>query len=489
MEATHLDQLLHPQFADESKYKARLLGKGLPASPGAAVGQIVFTPEEAEQFKAKVAARPRRPAAGRCAPVFPAQREASAPDAARARLAAAQGGACILVRSETSPEDVGGMHAAEGVLTQARAAPPRARTPPPCCLRTDWGGCAARRHDVARRGRCSRLGQDGHHGLRRPQGHIPPPPYRCAMAEGRGGAGGGRLTTTPRRWRSAARRSRRATGSPSTATRARCAKRRRRRSSGCGSSRGAPGGQVIEGKETLAPPSISGDLRCSTPLPVRPSLRVGGRLTRGGVQHLHVVGRRAPPHQGHPLPPPPAPLAPPLAPPRRLSRLSGTETRDSDAALRASRHRDSDRPAMPTTAALLPGSCFRVTSVLPGRAQAAPPAAPLRDGRGWGRGQVFTNADTPEDAAEARRNGAEGIGLVRTEHMFFASDERLKAVRQMIMAETADARRKALASLLPFQRSDFEGIFTAMNGLPVRPPPPAPARVFAFRAPPPVAYA
>lgn len=81
---------------------------------------------------------------------------------------------------------------------------------------------------------------------------------------------------------------------------------------------------------------------------------------------------------------------------------------------------------------------------------------------------MFTNADTPEDAAEARRNGAEGIGLVRTEHMFFASDERLKAVRQMIMAETAEARRKALGSLLPFQRSDFEGIFTAMNGLPVR---------------------
>ncbi len=53
--------------------------------------------------------------------------------------------------------------------------------------------------------------------------------------------------------------------------------------------------------------------------------------------------------------------------------------------------------------------------------------------------QVFTNADTPEDAAEARRNGAEGIGLVRTEHMFFATDERLKAVRQMIMAETLQA--------------------------------------------------
>jgi hypothetical protein len=54
VEATHLDQLLHPQFADEAKYKDRVLGKGLPASPGAAVGQIVFTPEEAEQFKAKV---------------------------------------------------------------------------------------------------------------------------------------------------------------------------------------------------------------------------------------------------------------------------------------------------------------------------------------------------------------------------------------------------------------------------------------------------
>ncbi len=54
VEPGHLDQLLHPQFADEGGYKDRVLGKGLPASPGAAVGQIVFTPEEAEQFKAKV---------------------------------------------------------------------------------------------------------------------------------------------------------------------------------------------------------------------------------------------------------------------------------------------------------------------------------------------------------------------------------------------------------------------------------------------------
>ena len=54
VEPRHLDQLLHPQFADEGKYKERVLCKGLPASPGAAVGQIVFTPEEAVQFKAKV---------------------------------------------------------------------------------------------------------------------------------------------------------------------------------------------------------------------------------------------------------------------------------------------------------------------------------------------------------------------------------------------------------------------------------------------------
>lgn len=81
--------------------------------------------------------------------------------------------------------------------------------------------------------------------------------------------------------------------------------------------------------------------------------------------------------------------------------------------------------------------------------------------------QVLTNADTPEDAATARRNGAEGIGLVRTEHMFFGAGERIKAVRRMIVAQSTEQRRKALADLLPFQRSDFEGIFEAMSGLPV----------------------
>ncbi len=62
--------------------------------------------------------------------------------------------------------------------------------------------------------------------------------------------------------------------------------------------------------------------------------------------------------------------------------------------------------------------------------------------------QVFTNADTPKDAAEARRNGAEGIGLVRTEHMFFASDERLKAVRQMIMAENVEVGQQLIRRCL-----------------------------------------
>ncbi|XP_045822431.1 pyruvate, phosphate dikinase, chloroplastic-like [Trifolium pratense] len=81
--------------------------------------------------------------------------------------------------------------------------------------------------------------------------------------------------------------------------------------------------------------------------------------------------------------------------------------------------------------------------------------------------KVLANADTPEDAIKARRNGAQGIGLCRTEHMFFASDERLKAVRMMIMAVTLEQRKAALDLLLPYQRSDFEGIFRAMDGLPV----------------------
>ena len=80
--------------------------------------------------------------------------------------------------------------------------------------------------------------------------------------------------------------------------------------------------------------------------------------------------------------------------------------------------------------------------------------------------KVRTNADTPHDAAVARAFGAEGIGLCRTEHMFFEG-ERIIAVREMILATDTEGRKKALAKLLPMQREDFEGIFTAMNGLPV----------------------
>lgn len=76
---------------------------------------------------------------------------------------------------------------------------------------------------------------------------------------------------------------------------------------------------------------------------------------------------------------------------------------------------------------------------------------------------VRTNADTPNDAKVARNFGAKGIGLCRTEHMFFEG-ERIKAMREMILASTKEGREKALAKLLPYQRSDFEGIFAAMEG-------------------------
>ncbi|MCK5878742.1 MAG: pyruvate, phosphate dikinase, partial [Holophagae bacterium] len=79
---------------------------------------------------------------------------------------------------------------------------------------------------------------------------------------------------------------------------------------------------------------------------------------------------------------------------------------------------------------------------------------------------VRTNADTPHDAAIARSLGAKGIGLCRTEHMFFDED-RILAVREMIVAKSTTEREKALAKILPMQREDFEGIFTAMNNLPV----------------------
>ena len=97
-------------------------------------------------------------------------------------------------------------------------------------------------------------------------------------------------------------------------------------------------------------------------------------------------------------------------------------------------------------------------------------SAEFREFLGWAREtsttKVRANADTPEDAAKAREFEAVGIGLVRTEHMFFKAD-RITIVREMIMARDEQARRKAVDSLLPFQREDFIGIFTAMHGFPV----------------------
>ncbi|SEB69982.1 pyruvate, phosphate dikinase [Paenibacillus sp. GP183] len=94
----------------------------------------------------------------------------------------------------------------------------------------------------------------------------------------------------------------------------------------------------------------------------------------------------------------------------------------------------------------------------------------LRELLQWADGvrklKVLTNADTPEDAVKAREFGAEGIGLCRTEHMFMSA-ERLPVVQAMILADTLEERKAALEQLLPMQQGDFEGLFTAMNGLPV----------------------
>lgn len=80
--------------------------------------------------------------------------------------------------------------------------------------------------------------------------------------------------------------------------------------------------------------------------------------------------------------------------------------------------------------------------------------------------RVRTNADTPHDAEVARKFGAEGIGLCRTEHMFF-DPQRISHMREMILADNVEKRRSALAKLLPYQRDDFKGLFVAMDGLPV----------------------
>ncbi|GMP56690.1 hypothetical protein CsSME_00021085 [Camellia sinensis var. sinensis] len=228
VEPQHLEQILHPQFEDSSTYKDKVIAKGLPASPGAAMGQIVLSADDAEAWHA-------------------------------------QGKSVILVRTETSPEDVGGMHAASGILT-ARGG----MTSHAAVVARGWGKCCV---------------------------------------------------------------------------------------SGCSDIRVNDAEKVNFfiffynlGKRRLSPPTLSGDL----------------------------------------------------------------ETFMSWA----------DK--------------FR-------------------------RLKVMANADTPDDVLIARNNGAEGIGLCRTEHMFFASYERIKAVRKMIMAVTLEQRKTALDVLLPYQRSDFEGLFSAMD--------------------------
>ncbi|EOY06314.1 Pyruvate orthophosphate dikinase isoform 1 [Theobroma cacao] len=248
VEPQHLDQLLHPQFEDPSAYKDKVVATGLPASPGAAVGQIVFSADDAEEWHA-------------------------------------QGKSPILVRTETSPEDVGGMYAAAGILT-ARGG----MTSHAAVVARGWGKCCVSGCSDIRVNDAEKVLTVGD----------------MVIKEGE--------------WFSL-------NGST---------------------------GEVILGKQPLAPPALSRDLEAF-------------------MSWADEI--------------------------RRL--------------------------------------------------------------------KVMANADTPEDALTARNNGAQGIGLCRTEHMFFASDERIKAVRKMIMAVTPEQRKAALNLLLPYQRSDFEGIFRAMDGLPV----------------------
>ena len=117
----------------------------------------------------------------------------------------------------------------------------------------------------------------------------------------------------------------------------------------------------------------------------------------------------------------------------------------------------------------IPSEVVRVTSGALAASQ-APLYQSYAELLGWAdevrRLRVRANADTPRDARIARNFGAEGIGLCRTEHMFFEGD-RITAMREMIVAREEGGRRRALSKLLPIQRADFEGIFEAMDGLPV----------------------
>jgi pyruvate, orthophosphate dikinase len=246
-EPNKLDELLHPIFDTDALVKAKVIGKGLPASPGAATGQIVFHADEAEAW-------------------------------------VAQGKKVILVRIETSPEDLSGMHAAEGILT-AR------------------GGMTSHAAVVARgMGKCCVSGA----GSIKIDGKA-----RTMLASGKKYKEGDFISLN------------------------------------------GTSGEVYDGKILTKDPELSGDFG-------------------------------------------------------ELMELAEKYTRMS----------------------------------------------------------VRTNADTPRESKIAREFGAKGIGLCRTEHMFFEGD-RIKAMREMILASDEAGRRKALDKLLPIQREDFEGIFEAMKDLPV----------------------
>lgn len=252
----HLNQLLLPQFVstDTKQYKDNVVAVGLPASPGAAVGMIVFWPETAEIYSK-------------------ANKK------------------CVLMRDDTSPEDVGGMWAAEGVLT-ARGG----MTSHAAVVARGWGkpcvcGCAALSFDEAA--------------------------HTVTITK----LDGGSVTLRE----------------------------------GDFISLNGNTGQVLVGKQDLEPPTINS---------------------------------------------------------------STTTKRFMDWV-------DSKKSM-----------------------------------------KVLANADAPADALEARYNGAQGVGLTRTEHMFF-SESRIRIVRRMILASNVEYRQKALDELLPLQRTDFEGILAAMNGLPV----------------------
>jgi len=245
----HLDELLHPMLDPDAEKKMTPLAKGLPAGPGGAIGQIVFTADDAEAW-------------------------------------AKQGKNVILVRNETSPEDVHGMHAAQAILTAKGGMTSHA-----ALVARGWGKC-------------------------------------CIV--------------------------------------------------GCGAL------EIRTGRRELC---VGGA-----------TLKEGDWITLNGTRGLVYMGKIA------------LLAADPEKNPYYKTLMSWADQ--------------------------------------------------LR------RIGVRTNADSPDDAALARAFGAEGIGLCRTEHMFFGP-ERIQAIREMIVAETFEARRKAIMKLLPYQRQDFMGILKAMKGLPV----------------------